>query len=56
MHLCELHPSDHPILASLFAKNRHIRIEKGDGFAAVKAQLPPMQKTWTYFNGSTLRS
>ena len=44
MHLFELHPNDQPILADLFSKNRHIRVEKGDGFKAVKSTLPPPQK------------
>ena len=44
MHLCELHPNDYPILASLFSKKRHVHVERGDGFAAVKAQLPTSQK------------
>lgn len=44
MHLCELHPNDFPILASLFPHKRKANVQKGDGFAAVKATLPPPQK------------
>ena len=44
MHLCELHPNDYPILASLFPSKRKANVQNGDGFAAVKAMLPPPQK------------
>lgn len=44
MHLCELHPNDFPILASLFPNKRKANVQKGDGFSAVKAMLPPPQK------------
>ncbi|WP_438462031.1 23S rRNA (adenine(2030)-N(6))-methyltransferase RlmJ [Marinomonas sp. PE14-40] len=44
MHLCELHPKDYPTLAALFPNKRRANVEKGNGFAAVKAMLPPPQK------------
>lgn len=44
MHLCELHPNDYPLLASLFPKKRVANVVKDDGFLAVKAMLPPPQK------------
>ncbi|TPE50921.1 23S rRNA (adenine(2030)-N(6))-methyltransferase RlmJ [Maribrevibacterium harenarium] len=44
LHLCELHPNDYPLLAALFPNKRRANVEKGDGFAAVKAMLPPPQK------------
>lgn len=44
LHLCELHPNDYPILAALFPKKRKANVVKDDGFAAVKAMLPPPQK------------
>ena len=44
MHLCELHPNDYPILAELFPHKRKVNVQKTDGFAAVKATLPPPQK------------
>lgn len=44
MHLCELHPNDYPLLASLFPKKRVANVVKDDGFLALKAMLPPPQK------------
>lgn len=44
LHLCELHPNDFPTLAALFPNKRRANVVKGDGFAAVKAMLPPPQK------------
>jgi 23S rRNA (adenine2030-N6)-methyltransferase len=44
LHLCELHPNDFPTLAALFPNKRKANVVKGDGFAAVKAMLPPPQK------------
>jgi 23S rRNA (adenine2030-N6)-methyltransferase len=40
----ELHPSDHPILASQFQRRRHSRIEKMDAWAGIRAMLPPLAK------------
>jgi len=44
LHLCELHPNDYPTLAALFPNKRKANVVKEDGFAAVKAMLPPPQK------------
>lgn len=44
LHLCELHPNDYPILAALFPHKRRANVTKEDGFASVKAMLPPPQK------------
>ena len=44
MHLCELHPNDFPKLQAVFPNKRRANVECGDGFAAVKAWLPPPQK------------
>lgn len=42
MRLFELHPKDYQLLASQFsAQGRQVRIEKQDGFAGIKACLPP---------------
>ncbi|GAB3485905.1 23S rRNA (adenine(2030)-N(6))-methyltransferase RlmJ [Marinomonas epiphytica] len=44
LHLCELHPNDYPLLAALFPNKRRANVVKDNGFAAVKAMLPPPQK------------
>lgn len=44
MYLCELHPNDQPVLAELFHSNRNVKVEKSNGFKAVKAMLPPPQR------------
>lgn len=44
MHLCELHPNDHPVLQSHFPNKRRANVVNSDGFEAVKAMLPPPQK------------
>ncbi|KZN14954.1 23S rRNA (adenine(2030)-N(6))-methyltransferase RlmJ [Marinomonas sp. TW1] len=44
LHLCELHPNDYPLLAALFPQKRKANVVKENGFAAVKAMLPPPQK------------
>ncbi|BFM49473.1 23S rRNA (adenine(2030)-N(6))-methyltransferase RlmJ [Marinomonas sp. THO17] len=44
LHLCELHPNDFPLLAALFPHKRKANVVKENGFAAVKAMLPPPQK------------
>ncbi|MCV2403381.1 23S rRNA (adenine(2030)-N(6))-methyltransferase RlmJ [Marinomonas sp. C2222] len=44
LHLCELHPNDFPTLAALFPNKRKANVVKDNGFAAVKAMLPPPQK------------
>jgi 23S rRNA (adenine2030-N6)-methyltransferase len=41
MVLWELHPSDHRLLAQRFRHDKGVRIERADGFEALKSQLPP---------------
>lgn len=41
---CELHPSDHETLAARFAKDRQIKVERRDGWQAVRAHLPPVER------------
>ena len=41
MRLFELHPTDHALLADAFAGDRQVTVQHGDGFASLKAQLPP---------------
>ncbi|PLX62220.1 23S rRNA (adenine(2030)-N(6))-methyltransferase RlmJ [Sedimenticola selenatireducens] len=44
LRLFELHPTDYPKLARLFAKDRRVRAEQSDGHHALKSQLPAAQK------------
>jgi 23S rRNA (adenine2030-N6)-methyltransferase len=44
LRLFELHPTDYPKLASLFATGRRIRSEQSDGHHALKSLLPAPQK------------
>jgi len=39
--LFELHPTDHEILAAHFSSDRRFRVANADGYAALKALLPP---------------
>ncbi len=41
LRLFEMHPTDHKILASYLGGQPGIEVGLGDGFAALKAQLPP---------------
>lgn len=41
MWLCELHPADYALLEREFAHEEHTRVRAEDGFAALKALLPP---------------
>ena len=41
MRLYELHPTDFDILEEHFERDRQARVFKGDGFASLKALLPP---------------
>ena len=41
LRLCELHPTDHSLLAESMAGDKAVQVQRGDGFAAIKAQLPP---------------
>ena len=42
--LSELHPADFPLLQQLFAGDRRSQIHRGDGFAQLKAALPPVER------------
>jgi 23S rRNA (adenine2030-N6)-methyltransferase len=44
MHLFELHPSDSELLQQNFAKCRQAVLHDSDGFAALKALLPPLPR------------
>jgi 23S rRNA (adenine2030-N6)-methyltransferase len=41
LRLFELHPTDHALLAEAFAGDRPVIVQRGDGFAGLKGQLPP---------------
>jgi 23S rRNA (adenine2030-N6)-methyltransferase len=41
LRLFELHPTDHKILASYLGHTPGVEVKMGDGFAALKSQLPP---------------
>jgi 23S rRNA (adenine2030-N6)-methyltransferase len=49
MRLFELHPTDHDLLAEHFDRDRQAKIFKSDGFAALKALLPPPTKRGVIF-------
>ncbi|MGH8452945.1 MAG: 23S rRNA (adenine(2030)-N(6))-methyltransferase RlmJ [Nevskiales bacterium] len=40
---CELHPSEHPVLQAEMAGERHVSVFRQDGYAALKAHLPPKE-------------
>lgn len=44
MVLTELHPSDYPLLEQEFHRDRQVSIYKEDGFAHLKASLPPQER------------
>ncbi|CAB1259670.1 DNA processing protein [Vibrio cholerae] len=44
MVLTELHPSDYPLLEQEFHLDRQVSIYKEDGFARLKASLPPQER------------
>lgn len=44
MVLTELHPSDYPWLEQEFHRDRQVSIYKEDGFARLKASLPPQER------------
>ncbi|EPO0037795.1 23S rRNA (adenine(2030)-N(6))-methyltransferase RlmJ [Vibrio cholerae] len=44
MVLTELHPSDYPLLEQEFHRDRQVSIYKEDGFARLKASLPPQER------------
>lgn len=41
LRLYELHPTDHRLLAAEFGRARNTQVFEADGFAGLKAQLPP---------------
>ncbi|MGE5117157.1 MAG: 23S rRNA (adenine(2030)-N(6))-methyltransferase RlmJ [Betaproteobacteria bacterium] len=41
LRLYELHPTDHRILAAYLGSRPHTQVLQADGFAALKAELPP---------------
>lgn len=47
--LHELHPSDHELLNNTFEQDKRIKIEASNGFAAIKAQLPPKERRGLIF-------
>ena len=44
MLLCELHPTDHERLKSLFRRDRKVAVHLIDGYQALKAFLPPRER------------
>jgi len=42
--LCELHPADAGLLATLFGRDKQVSIEPSDGWMALKARLPPRER------------
>ncbi|TKB48183.1 23S rRNA (adenine(2030)-N(6))-methyltransferase RlmJ [Ferrimonas sediminicola] len=44
MVLTELHPSDFPLLKQEFARDRRVRVYQEDGYARLKASLPPQER------------
>jgi len=44
MALFELHPNDFMPLASLFAEDRRVSVQKADGFAGLRSLLPPVSR------------
>ena len=47
--LTELHPSDHPLLKAEFAGDRQRAVHAADGYAALKAFLPPPERRGLVF-------
>jgi 23S rRNA (adenine2030-N6)-methyltransferase len=44
MVLCDLHSNDFRLLCAEFAGDRQVRVEKLDGYQALKALLPPIER------------
>lgn len=44
MVVCELHPSDYVSLGAEFKGDRQVKVEKQDGYGAIKALLPPLER------------
>ena len=47
--LHELHPKDYQLLSNTFQQDKRVRVEASDGFAALKAQLPPKERRGLIF-------
>jgi len=47
--LCELHPTDHAALAAEFAGDPAVRVARADGYAQLKAWLPPPERRGLVF-------
>ena len=41
---CELHPEDHAVLRARFAADPQVGVHRRDGYAAIKALLPPPER------------
>jgi 23S rRNA (adenine2030-N6)-methyltransferase len=46
---CELHPDEHTALRRLFRNDRQVAVHQRDGWQALKALLPPVQKRGLVF-------
>ncbi len=44
LSLCELHPADAKTLKSLLGRDRRVQVLPGDGYAGLKALLPPRER------------
>lgn len=44
MVLCELHSSEHPVLKQEFAGDQQVSVHHQDGYAGLKAHLPPKER------------
>lgn len=44
MVLCERHPEEHEALENMIGKRRRVRVECTDGYAALRAHLPPLER------------
>jgi 23S rRNA (adenine2030-N6)-methyltransferase len=44
LRLYELHPTDHRILAAYLGRHPNTQVAQADGFAALKAELPPLSR------------
>ena len=44
IHLCELHAEDALTLDRRYARDRHVKVEKRDGYKALKSLVPPKER------------
>lgn len=44
MVLCERHPEEHAVLAAQMEGRRRVRVECADGYGALRAHLPPLER------------